>query len=402
MIQTSSSVVSRVIVIVMDGVGIGAQEDAGLYGDEGSATLQNIAEEVGGLELPVLASLGLGSAAFLGGGPIAGVDASKHRIGFSGIMRERSPGKDSTTGHWEIAGLVLSTAFPTYPEGFPPSIIERFENEIGTRVLGNRAASGTEIVEALGEEHMRTGYPIVYTSADSVFQIAAHVSIISPEELYRFCRIARRILTGPHDVGRVIARPFEGVPGQFRRTEGRKDFSVPPPDQTLLEAVSDAGKQVIGFGKIEDIFCGRGLTESVHTTNTGSTMKALNSSLGVSSEGLLIANCIDFDMLYGHRNDAAGYAEALVSFDWLLAETISLAKDSDLILVSADHGNDPTTPSTDHSREFVPLLAYRGKSEGLGSLGIRDGFSDISATASEALLGEVYNSKGESFFGRML
>ena len=392
------SPIQRVVIIVMDGVGIGAAPDAHLYGDSGSATLQHVAELTGGLDLPVLASLGLGRAANLTGFPIAGIGADAHTIGSCGIMQEVSAGKDTTTGHFEIAGIKLKESFPTYPNGFPPEVIESFSRRIGRGVLGNKPASGTDIIEELGAEHMRTGKPIVYTSADSVFQIAAHESIIPVNELYEMCEIARGILQGKHRVARVIARPFTGSPGSFKRTERRKDFSVAPPGETILDILTDHGMTTVGVGKISDIFAGRGVSSSIHSHNTQESLKDTVACLESIRSGLIFTNCIDFDMLWGHRNDPEGYARALSEFDSGLRLVLDKLTRSDLLIVTADHGNDPTTPSTDHSREYVPLMAYSPGSNVRADLGIRIGFYDIAATVSEALLGRVLTKYGTSFF----
>lgn len=396
------SAFKRVTVIVMDGVGIGAAPDASRYGDAGSATLQNLARAVGGLHVPVLSSLGLGKAAELTGDAIGGVSASAHTVGSYGIMQEVSAGKDTTTGHFEICGIELDTPFPTYPDGFPEEVIERFEEVTGRGVLGNRAASGTAIVEELGAEHMRTGKPIVYTSADSVFQIAAHEDIIPLDELYSICAKAREILQGEHRVARVIARPFVGIPGSFRRTEMRKDFSVAPPEDTILDILTAHGVKTAGVGKIEDIFAGRGLAVSTHSRNTQESLRDTIGYLRSMPAGLIFTNCIDFDMLWGHRNDTSGYAAALAEFDSGLKLVLESLTDDDLLVVTADHGNDPTTPSTDHSREYVPILAYSPRYRTKANLGIRNGFYDVAATVSDALLGRVLTRRGRSFLSSLV
>jgi phosphopentomutase len=396
------SPIERVIIIVMDGVGIGAAPDADAYGDSDSATLQHVAKSVGGLHLPVLASLGLGRAADLTGFAIQGVSPSEHVIGSYGIMQEVSAGKDTTTGHFELSGIRLDEPFPTYPNGFPPEVIEGFSERIGRGVLGNKVASGTAIIEELGAEHIRTGKPIVYTSADSVFQIAAHEDVIPVNDLYAMCMHARELLQGEHRVARVIARPFVGSPGSFRRTERRRDFSVAPPDETVFDILTKRGIQTVGIGKISDIFTGRGISLSISTTNTEDSLKATVDCLDSVASGLVFTNCIDFDMLWGHRNNPQGYARALTEFDAGLKAVLDKLAASDLLIVTADHGNDPTTPSTDHSREYVPLLAYSPSSEAAVCLGIRIGFYDVAATVSEALLGSVLTSHGKSFLGPVM
>lgn len=371
---------SRVVLIILDSAGIGELPDAAGYGDTGSNTIGHVAEAVGGLKTPNMGRLGLGNIA-----PIAGVPAEKAPTGAFGKMAEVSAGKDTTTGHWEIAGVVLNQPFPTYPQGFPAEVISRFEQLIGRKTLGNVPASGTEIIKELGPEHLRTGYPIVYTSADSVFQIAAHEEVIPVEELYRFCRIAREMLTGEHAVGRVIARPFVGKPGAFERTERRHDFSLEPIGPTLLDAVKAAGLEVMAVGKIKDIFAGRGVTRHKPAAHNAEGMDKTLEFLREGAPGLLFTNLVDFDMLYGHRNDPRGYAQAMAEFDRRLPEFLALLTPSDLFIISADHGCDPTTPSTDHSREYVPLLVFGEKVRPGADLGIRAGFADLGATAAEAL-----------------
>jgi phosphopentomutase len=316
-----------------------------------------------------------------------------------GRMAEVSPGKDTTTGHWEMMGLVLARPFPVYPQGFPPGLIKRFAEAVKRGVLGNKPASGTEIIEELGPEHMRTGALIVYTSADSVFQIAAHEKVVPPEELYAICRTARALLVGEHMVARVIARPFTGEPGAFRRTERRRDFSLEPPGETLLDFLSGRGIKTVGVGKIEDIFAGRGLTESYHTGNNRKTMeKVLVIAREEQAEALVFANCVDFDTLYGHRNDPEGFAGAIVEADHFLGELAKLLGEEDLLIVTADHGNDPTTASTDHSREYVPLLVV-GETVAKGKdLGTRRSFADLSATLAQVFSCAGWE-KGESFYG---
>lgn len=386
----------RVILIVLDSVGCGDAPDAAAYGDEGANTLANTARAVGGLRLPHLGRLGLGYVT-----AIEGVPPDPAPQGCFGRLTEISAGKDTTTGHWELAGLPLLKPFPTYPHGFPPDVIAAFEQRIGRCVLGNYPASGTAIIAELGAQHLRTGCPIVYTSADSVFQIAAHEEIIPVEELYRMCQIARALLHGEHAVARVIARPFLGQPGNFWRTERRRDFSLPPPADTILDVLKAAGKSVIGVGKIEDIFAQRGLTDSVHTTNNMDSVDAILNLLALPDEGLIFANLVDFDMLYGHRNDPHGYARALEQLDARLPEIQGRLLDRDVLILTADHGNDPTTPSTDHSRERVPILVTGAHVRRGVALGTRASFADVAATIAE-LLGVKWEGAGQSFASSLI
>ena len=365
----------RVVIIVLDGAGIGAMPDAAEYGDEGSNTLVNTARALGGLDLPNLRTMGLGNLA-----PIPGIPPRPDCSASYGVMLERSKGKDTTTGHWEMAGLITDRPFPTYPRGFPKEIIAAFETAVGREILGNFPASGTEIIERLGREHIRTGKPIVYTSADSVFQIAAHEDVIPVEQLYEMCLKARAILTGENAVGRVIARPFIGEPGSFIRTDRRRDFSLPPPKPTVLDALREAGHQVIGIGKICDVFAGKGLTACAHITGNLDGIRQTIEAIRSAESGLIFTNLVDFDTLYGHRNDPKGFAHSLRETDDRLPEIQAAMRDDDLLIITADHGNDPTTPSTDHSREMVPLLVW-GKSAAKGvNLGTRETFADIAAT----------------------
>jgi len=381
----------RAVVIVLDGVGVGALPDADRYGDEGADSLGNTAGAVGGLRLPLLAGLGLGNVS-----SIEGVPRNANARASWGRMNERSPGKDSTSGHWELMGCPLDEPFPLYPEGFPGEIIERFERSAGMGVLGNVPASGTEIIELLGEEHMRTGKPIVYTSADSVFQIAAHEDTIRPDRLYLLCRIARDILSAPHGVARVIARPFTGRPGSFTRTKGRKDFSLPPPGPTLLDSLSGRGFRVVTVGKIHQLFAGRGIDEVVAASSNEEAMAATYEFVrGGGSFSLLFVNLIDFDMLYGHRRDLAGYAAALERFDGWLGSFIELLEPGALLFITSDHGCDPTMRGSDHTREYVPLLAARIGSEGGVELGTRESFSDLAATVADHF--GLEDMPGESF-----
>ncbi len=374
----------------MDGVGIGELPDAANYGDEGSNTLVNMAKAVGGLNLPTLQRMGLGNIA-----QIEGVPPTDEPIACYGKMREISAGKDTTTGHWEIAGVIRTKPFPTYPNGFPPEIIEAFEQAIGRKVLGNKPASGTAIIEELGEEHLRTGYPIVYTSADSVFQIAAHEDIVPVETLYRWCEIAREILRGEHEVARVIARPFVGTPGNFKRTPRRKDFSVPPPYPTLLDALTENGLTVVTVGKVDDIFAGRGISRAIHTSDNHDGMEQVEKLVAKEDFDFLWCTLVDFDTLYGHRNNPQGFAQALEEFDHWLGGFLPKLREGDLLLITADHGNDPTTPSTDHSREYVPLLVWTPTLRKGKPLGTRETFADVAATVAD-WLGVKWQGAGES------
>jgi phosphopentomutase len=378
-----------VVIIVLDSAGIGGAPDAEVFGDSGSATLPHIAEATGGLEVPNLAALGLGNIA-----EIKGVEPAVPPEGAFGAMIERSPGKDTTTGHWEIAGIILDKPFPTYPSGFPREVMAEFDRRTGTGWLGNVAASGTEIIERLGAEHMDTGKPIVYTSADSVFQIAAHVDVIPLDRLYGICKIARDVLRGDHEVGRVIARPFRGNPGAFERTPDRHDFSVLPPGDTLLDNVVAAGQEVRAVGKISDIFGGRGVTSSRPTRSNDEGITAVIDEIRALGRGLVFCNLVDFDQSFGHRNDPDGYAAALEDFDRRLPEILGAMGGDDVLMVTADHGNDPTTTSTDHSRERVPLLVA-GVAAGK-DLGERETFADLGATAA-ALLGAAPPPAGVGF-----
>jgi len=383
----------RVVLIVMDSVGAGELPDAGTYGDEGSDTLGHIAEAVG-LRVPTLRALGLREVAAIGGKPMS-------PAGAFGRMAEASPGKDSVTGHWEMMGIVLDRPFPTFPTGFPPEVIREFERRIGRRSIGNSVASGTAIIEALGPEHVRTGAPIVYTSADSVFQIAAHESVIPIDELYRMCRVAFELVGQGMGVGRVIARPFIGEDGRFTRTSNRRDFALEPFQPTLLDLLKDAGHAVVGIGKIEDLFAGKGLTRAIHTTSDDHGMDVLEAELETTPRGLIAMNLVDFDTQYGHRNDVAGYAANLERFDARLASLLPRLKSTDLLVVTADHGNDPSTPSTDHSREYVPVLLYGAGVRGGTDIGTRATFADLGQT-----IGEVFGAPplphGASFLARIV
>ena len=381
----------RAFLIVLDGVGVGALPDAADYGDVGSHTLLHVAEAVGGLDLPRLEALGLGRLLAL-----PGVRAIADPRGAWGRMAERSKGKDSTSGHWEMSGLVLERAFPVYPHGFPVPLLDRWSERIERGWIGNVAASGTTIIERMGAEHQRSGKLIVYTSADSVFQVAAHESTVPVEKLYEACRVARAMLLGEHAVGRVIARPFTGEPGAYRRTERRRDFSLEPPDATLLDRLSERGHPVITVGKVDQLFAGRGVSDAIHTGSNAEGEEVLADLARRRGEGLVFANLVDFDQQYGHRNDPAGFAQALENFDERLGEILSHLRDDEMCLVTADHGNDPTTPSTDHSREYVPLIVAGRRVRAGADLGTRETFADVAATLAE-LFGVKAPASGTSF-----
>ena len=386
----TGALVPRVLVVVCDSWGVGDAPDAAAYGDEGSDTLANTAAAVGGIRAPNLASLGLGSLT-----SIRGVDAAAAPGTAHGRATERSAGKDTTTGHWEMMGIRLDEPFPLYPDGFPPDLIEPFEREIGRTVLGNRAASGTEIIAELGEEHLRTGGPIVYTSGDSVFQIATHKSVVDLSLLYEWSRTARRLLVGPHNVGRVIARPFEGRPGAFVRSPERRDFSVPPPGPTVLDRLQEAGVAVLGVGKIQDIFSGQGITEGRYSDSNHHGVDLTLEYLRRPAPAFVFTNLVDFDSKYGHRNDPGGYAACIEAFDKRLPELIT-AIDGGVLLLTGDHGCDPTTSPTDHSRERTPLLAA-GLRGGPIDLGTRGSFSDLGQTVADLLGADGTGLEGESF-----
>jgi phosphopentomutase len=383
--------VNRVLLIVLDSVGCGDAPDAELYHDTGSNTLANISKAVNGLNLPNLGMLGLGNLT-----DILGVPPVSEALGAYGRLTEVSAGKDTTTGHWELAGIILQKPFPTYPDGFPDEILHEFESRIERETLGNYPASGTEIIEKLGEEHLRTGKPIIYTSADSVFQIAAHEELIPIDELYRYCEVARELLIGNHAVGRVIARPFIGTPGRFTRTERRKDFSLEPPSNTILDVIKRADLEVAGVGKIEDIFAHRGLTMSNHTGNNMAGIDAIIDYIKQDFEGFIFANLVDFDALYGHRNNPKGYADALEAFDRRLPEILGVLCETDILMITADHGNDPTAPGTDHSRERVPVLIIGKSVRKNKNLGTRSSFSDVAASIGE-FLQVRWSGSGNSF-----
>jgi len=384
----------RAAIIVLDGVGIGEASDAAPYGDVGSNTLGNLARAVGGMSLPNLQRAGLGNIA-----PIEGVPASPAPSGSWGLMQPRSAGKDSTTGHWEIAGLHLSRPFPTYPNGFPQEVVTEFARATGRAVIGNVVGSGTAVIDEFGPEHQRTGAWILYTSADSVFQLAAHEQVIPLSEQYSGCETARRQLVAPHDVSRVIARPFIGTPGSYRRTKNRRDYSIAPPGETLLDALAAGGIARTGVGKVDDLFAGRGIT-SRHTANNAEGIAAVREWLASEVSGLLFTNLVDFDQAFGHRNDTSGFYGALREFDAALPQLLALLREDDLLFITADHGNDPTTPSTDHARENVPLLAL-GPAVHPVPLGRRETFSDLGATVAE-WLGVSFRGRGQSFLGQLI
>ena len=383
----------RAAIIVLDGVGIGEAPDAAKYGDRGSDTLGNVARALGGLNLPNLEALGLGNIK-----PIPGVKRRTDASGAWGLMRPTSAGKDSTTGHWEIAGVHLARPFPTFPKGFPREVLEAFASKTGRGVIGNVVSSGTAVIEKFAEEQRRTGAWIVYTSADSVFQIAAHEQVIPLPELYSACEMAREMLVPPYDVSRVIARPYDGAPGSYARTANRRDYSIQPPEETLLDTLEAAGIARAGVGKVDDLFAGRAI-KARHTASNAEGIRLIRDWIEGSESGFLFANLVDFDQLYGHRNDVAGFNRALEEFDEALPSLLSALKEEDLLFITADHGNDPTTPSTDHARENVPLLAA-GRGVKPAAVGERSTFSDLGASVAEWL--EVdYRGKGESFIGRM-
>ena len=374
----SNHEINRVILIVLDSVGIGALPDAEEYGDKGANTLVHTAQEIGGFNLPNLEKLGLGKIA-----DIQGIDSNLKAEGVYTKMKEKSIGKDTTTGHWELAGLVSERPFPVYPDGFPDEVIKPFEEKIGKKVLGNKPASGTVIIEELGREHLDSGRPIVYTSADSVFQIAAHEEVISLDELYEMCEIARDILQGEHGVARVIARPFIGKPGSLTRTDRRKDFSLAPPQATVLDKLKDKGMAVMAVGKIEDIFSNKGITDSNHTVDNMDSVDAVLDFLKEDKESFIFANLVEFDMVYGHRRNPKGYAQALKDFDIRLPEILDHMKKDDVLMITADHGCDPTFKGTDHTREYVPLLVFGEKIKKDFNLEIRESFADLAATVAE-------------------
>jgi phosphopentomutase len=364
----------KAVVLILDGVGIGELPDAVDYGDEGSNTLGNLARICGGIKLPVLEKLGLGNIS-----NIKGVKQVEKPLASFGKMAEKSPGKDSTSGHWELCGIILDKPFPTYPDGFPDEIIHEFESRINHKVMGNIPASGTEIIQRLGVEHMKTKKPIVYTSADSVFQIACHIDVFKLEELYRFCEIAREILQGEHGIARVIARPFAGAIPNFYRTKDRRDYSLPPPQLTLLDILKQNNFNVIAIGKVDDLFAQRGYTKSYHSVNDLECIDLALKAMDEINEGLIFANFVQFDMDWGHRNDVEGFKNGLIEIDRGIGRIVEKIENNYMLFITADHGNDPTTPSTDHSREYVPILTLTSKRPGK-NLGIRKSFADLAKT----------------------
>jgi phosphopentomutase len=385
---------TRAIVIVMDSVGIGELPDAHVYGDQGSNTLGNIARQVP-LNIPTLAACGLSRVVDLPGVPIADVPR-----GAFGRMAERSAGKDSVTGHWELMGLVIERPFPTFPHGFPPDLIHAFEQRIGRRTIGNVVASGTEVIERLGAEHMRTGAPIVYTSADSVFQIAAHEEVVPVAQLYHFCEVAYALVVEGLGIGRVIARPFVGQPGGFQRTANRHDYAMPPRGETLLDHLVAAGVPVTAIGKINDLFAGRGISATHSTKSDDEGMSRVEAQMAHQDRGLIFANLVDFDTVYGHRNDVTGYAANLERFDTALANLLPRLRQDDLLIVTADHGNDPSTPSTDHSREYVPVLVIGPQVSAGSDLGTRTSFADLAQTLAD-VFGVRRVAHGTSFLHQL-
>ena len=368
----------RVFLIILDGVGIGELPDAAEYGDRGANTLLHVAEFVGKLRVPVMESLGLGNLL-----PMPGVAPMLAPLGARARLTEMSAGKDSTTGHWEMMGLALDSALPTYPDGFPRDFLDAWSERVERGWIGNVAASGTEIIERLGERHQDSGDFIVYTSADSVFQVAAHESTVHIDQLYEACRVAREMLVGRLAVGRVIARPFEGTPGHYRRTARRRDFSLEPHAPTLMDTMVQAGRRVVTVGKVDDLFAGRGVSDAIHTQDNGEGEAVLLDLAKRSGEGLVFANLVDFDTQYGHRNDPAGFARALETFDATLGELRSRLRGDEMVWITADHGNDPTTPGTDHTREYTPLLLAGPRVAAGADLGTRSTFADVAATLAE-------------------
>jgi phosphopentomutase len=388
-------VTGRWTQIVLDGVGVGELPDADRYDDVGSNTLGNISS-ARPLHIPNLMALGIGNIL-----PLYGIPPAEHPSASFGKMAEGSPAKDSTIGHWELAGLISTKPLPTYHNGFPPDIIDAFKKATGRSILGNIVASGTEIIQELGDKHCQTGFPIVYTSADSVFQIAAHEEVIPPDELYTMCRAARQILQGEHAVGRVIARPFVGENGHYTRTRHRRDFSLPPPGTIIMDLLMKRGIPTVGIGKIDDLFAGRGLSVIQHTESNDHGITTTIKAMKETGSNFIFTNLIDFDMLWGHRNDIQGFAQGLEAFDARLPELLEALDDQDVLVITADHGNDPTTPSTDHSREYVPLL-ITGSNLRIGiNLGIRSTFADLAATAAD-YFGIAGTGAGTSFWKELI
>ncbi|UCD95310.1 MAG: phosphopentomutase [Candidatus Zixiibacteriota bacterium] len=387
----------RVIIIILDACGVGELPDADRYGDRGAATVPNVARELGGLSMPNCRKLGLGNIT-----AISGVEPSERPAALWGKMAEQSAGKDSTSGHWEIGGIILKKAFPVYPNGFPAGLVAEFEKRAGVRTVGNVPASGTEIIKQLGGRHVQTGEIILYTSADSVFQLAAHEDVFPPEKLYEICRIAREFLQGEHGVGRVIARPFVCEKGSFTRTVNRRDFSMEPPDDTILDRLHKESIPTVAIGKISDLYAGRGISRAVKAKNNAEVMDKVIDEMDKTDYGLIFANLVDFDMLWGHRNDTASFGKGLEYFDRRLPEVLNRLNNNDLLIITADHGCDPTIKhSTDHTREYVPLLVYSITMTAADSLGTRKTFSDIARTLAE-IYGIDYTFPGDSFFKNIL
>ncbi len=387
----------RAIILVIDACGVGELPDAADYGDIGSATIPNVARAVGGLKMPNCQQLGLGNIV-----EIEGLSPAEKPWGSYGKMAEKAAGKDSTSGHWEMAGVIIKNPFPTFPNGFPQNIVERFEKEASVKTIGNIAASGTEIIERLGQEHLESGAIILYTSADSVFQLAAHEDIISVKRLYEICTIARQMLTGDYAVGRVIARPFTGKPGSFVRTANRRDFSLEPPADTILDLLNKTNRRIMSIGKIYDLFVGRGISRKIKTANNSEVMQYIIEAVENSSEyDLIFANCVDFDEKWGHRNDEKNFARSLEEFDVQLGALLGKLRDDDLLIITADHGCDPTIKtSTDHSREYVPLLVYSKNAKAGVNLGTRETFADIACTLAE-VFGLEHRFSGTSFADKL-
>ncbi|MBN2227522.1 MAG: phosphopentomutase [candidate division Zixibacteria bacterium] len=385
---------TRAIILILDACGVGELPDAAAYGDSGAATIPHVAKELGGLAMPNSGRLGLGNITAIDGVPPTETPSACY-----GKMAEQSPGKDSTSGHWEIGGVILKQAFPVYPDGFPDDLVQRFEQAAGVHMIGNCPASGTEIIKELGARHMQTGGIILYTSADSVFQLAAHEEIIPLDRLYEICRIARELLTGEHAVGRVIARPFVGTPGNFTRTTNRHDFSLEPPSPTILDRLQMAGIPTVSVGKIYDLFAGRGIATKITAKTNAEVMANLTAELDITPEGLLFANCVDFDMLWGHRNDVESFGRGLEEFDRDLEPLLNKLRDTDLLIITADHGCDPTMKqSTDHTREYVPLLVYNPRIARGVDLGTREVFADVAATLAEVFALKDPSAPGEPLF----
>jgi phosphopentomutase len=391
---------TRVILIIIDACGVGELPDAAQYSDSGAATIPNVARSAGGLSMPNCQKLGLGNIVEIAGvPPNKPAPGCKSAIGCWGKMAEKSPGKDSTTGHWEIGGVILPEPFPVFPNGFPPELVREFERQANVKTIGNKTASGTEIIKELGAQHLKTKEIILYTSADSVWQMAAHEDLYLLERQYELCRIARDLLTGEYAVARVIARPFIGPPGNFTRTTGRRDFSLEPPQDTILDLMVNKGLKTLAIGKICDLFAGRGISNKIKAANNDEVMAAIIDFVkNDSRHALAFANLVDFDMLWGHRNDEVGFAKGLEAFDRQLGELLPLLREDDLLIITADHGCDPTYKKhTDHTREYVPLLVYGKKAKQGVDLGVRETFADVACTMGE-IYGIEHSFPGKSFY----